>query len=77
VAQQRLIPLWIAFLQNQKCKNLINRGLHDLPHLSLGDVRIFRFTVACRTGLARMHILDWSIAESQRHKRLRLSRQSR
>jgi hypothetical protein len=60
-------------LQNKEREEVINRGLHDLPHLRLGDVRILRVTVACGAVLPGMNVLDWAIAECQGHKRLGFS----
>ncbi len=60
-------------LQYKEREEVINCGLHDLPHFTLRDVRILWVAVASGAGLPRMDILNWSIAESQRDERLGFS----
>jgi hypothetical protein len=60
-------------LQNEEGVEAVHRSLHDLPHFSLGDVRILRVVLAGGAGLSGMDILYWAIAERQRYECLGLS----
>jgi hypothetical protein len=75
LATEALRMRWSLVLSELRTYRLIDRSLHDLPHLTLGDVRIVRFAVARRPSLPRMYILDRFIAKSQRYKCPRFSRQ--
>lgn len=64
-------------LQNKEREEVINRGLHDLAHFSLSDVRVPRIAVLCGTVLPRVNTLYRAIAERQRYERFCLSGDSR
>lgn len=75
-AQQCFIGSLIGLLQHKERVQVINCTLHNLAHFSLSDVRILRFSMACRAGLSCMDFFDWSIAKSHHYQSLGLSGQS-
>jgi hypothetical protein len=62
---QRFVRVLVPLLQYEKGLETIHSGLHDLPHLSLTDVREFRLAVARGAGFTRMDAFNRAVTETE------------
>jgi hypothetical protein len=56
----------VSLFQYQEGVKMIDCGLHDFPHFSLGNMRVPLLSMAGGASFSRMYVFNGSIAKSQR-----------